>query len=301
MDELEDRFELTRRTLFRDIKALLESGVPIGGNAGEGYFIVEGYHLPPVVFNKEEAAAILMGAKLIQYQSDNKTNQIFQEALVKVKAVLRYSDKEFLETLEDSISIIPPPSVKNAPEFPDAHLNEIQYAIASKRVLNIDYYSAYQESTTKRLVEPLGLVFYANKWHLIAYCRLREDLRDFRADRITKISLEQDEFDPERHPNYMDFLHRTFTGTELMEANIRFSKYITRFLGEQKYFHGFVEEKKVGDKVEMKFFTPSYDYLGRWLMSYGNNVEIIGPDAFKEKFHQLLIELMEHHGIDEKV
>ncbi len=296
MDELEDRFGLTRRTLFRDIKALLESGVPIGGDAGEGYFIVEGYHLPPVVFNKEEAAALLMGAKFIQHHADTRTSNTFQEALYKVKAVMRYSDKEYLERLEESISIVPPPTVAKT-GFPDSNIEELQYALAVRKVIRIDYYSGYNETTTTRDVEPLGLVFYGGKWHLIAYCRLREDLRDFRSDRITNIQLTQEVFDPSKHPNYMDFLERNFMGTELTETIVRFNKTVTRFLGEQVYHHGFVEERTIGSQVEMTFYTPSLKYFGRWLLSYGNQVEIIKPEALKETISDLLSELIEHHGV----
>ncbi|MCR9253832.1 MAG: YafY family transcriptional regulator [bacterium] len=295
MDELEERFELTRRTLFRDIKALLESGVPIGGDAGEGYFIVDGYHLPPVVFNKEEAAALLMGAKLIQHQADSKTNNTFKEALYKVKAVLRYSDKEYLERLEDSISILPPPSVANA-GFPDSNIEELQYGIAVRKVLSIDYSSGFNE-LTRRDIEPLGLVYYSSKWHLIAYCRLREDLRDFRTDRIQNIRLTQDEFDPSKHPNYLDFLEHNFMGTELSEAVVRFTKTVTRFLGDQKYYHGFVEEKHLDTQVEMKFYTPSFEYFGRWLLSWGNQVEVVTPLELKDKIAELLQELTQHHNV----
>ena len=100
IESIEERFGVGRRTIFRDIKALLEAGVPIGGNAGDGYFIVEGYHLPPVVFNKEEAAALLTGSKLIEHWSDANISNKFNDALYKVKSVLKYRDKEFLESLE---------------------------------------------------------------------------------------------------------------------------------------------------------------------------------------------------------
>ena len=105
LDELEERFELSRRTLFRDVRSLIEAGIPIGGDAGEGYFIVDGYHLPPVVFNKEEAAAILMAGKFIEQNADQATAEVFNEALIKVKAVLRYADKDFLEQYREGLIV----------------------------------------------------------------------------------------------------------------------------------------------------------------------------------------------------
>jgi predicted DNA-binding transcriptional regulator YafY len=293
--ELEEKYELSRRTIFRDIKALIESGVPIGGDAGEGYFIVEGYHLPPVVFDKEEAAAILIGAKLTEYNADAKTSEAMQSALVKVKAVLRYADKEYLEMLDKNVAILPSPSTMNN-GFPDSHLAELQYAIASRRVLNIQYYSTYNNETTERLVEPLGLVHYADRWHLIAYCRLRQDLRDFRTDRIQKPRLTSDQFDPTAHPNYMDFLMENLRGTDAKKAVVTFTKEMARVINDQKYYHGFVEEIVVDSGVQMTFYVNSYTYFAQWLMGFGKFVSIDEPDVLKAETKRLSKELYEHHG-----
>ena len=82
--EIENRFEIGRRTVFRDIRSLMDAGVPIGGDAGEGYFIVEGYHLPPVVFNREEASALLMGAKFVEKGADSETVQAFNQSMERI-------------------------------------------------------------------------------------------------------------------------------------------------------------------------------------------------------------------------
>ena len=292
--ELEDRFEVGRRTIFRDIRSLIDAGVPIGGDAGEGYFIVDGYHLPPVVFNKEEASAILMGAKFIERSADTQTIDTFNKAMYKIKAVLKYSDKEFLDNLEDRIAIRPSPVPM---QKPDSHLAEIQLAIATNRVISMTYYSHYNDSTTEREVEPLGMVFYSSRWHLIAYCRLRDDLRDFRTDRIQKVNVLPEEFDPDRHPNYLEFLSVALLGTDAKEAVIRTSAMVARFMGEQKYYMGFAEEKKLEDgRYEMKFVTPRYDYFAHWLMMYGNQVEIISPSELQGKAATMAKELLEHHS-----
>ena len=273
--ELEDRFEIGRRTVFRDIRSLIEAGVPIGGDAGQGYFIVEGYHLPPVVFNREEASALLIGSKFIERGADSTIVQNFDRAMEKVKAVLKYSDKEFLENLEKRVAIRPSLAPK---DFPDSHIAEIQLAIATNKLMSITYYSQYADQTTNRDVEPLGMVFYSGRWHLIAYCRLRNDLRDFRADRIQKVTIQPEAIDPTQHPNYINFLNEALIGTDANEATIVASSMVSRFMGEQKYYMGFVEEEKLEDgRFRMKFVTPHYDYLARWLMMYGNEVEIENP------------------------
>ena len=294
LHELEERFEIGRRTVFRDIRSLIDAGVPIGGDAGEGYFIVEGYHLPPVVFNREEAGALLIGAKFIEKGADSETVQTFGRAMEKVKAVLKYSDKEFLGNLEKRVSIRPSPS---AQEFPDSHISEIQMAIATNKLMSMTYYSQYADSTTQREVEPLGMVFYSGRWHLIAFCRLRNDLRDFRADRIQKVELLSETIDPEKHPDYMSFLHDAIIGTDAKEATITVSSMVSRFMGEQKYYQGFVEEKKLENgRYQMKFVTPNYYYLASWLMMYGKEIDINSPSELQGIAATLAKDLLEHHS-----
>ncbi len=249
--EIEERFEIGRRTVFRDIRSLLDAGVPIGGDAGEEYFIVDGYHLPPVVFNREEASALLMGVKFVEKGADAKTVNTFNTAMEKVKAVLKYSDKEYLENLEKRVSIRPSLVPK---AFPDSHIAAIQLAVATNKLISMSYYSHYSDKTTQREVEPLGMVFYSGRWHLIAYCRLRQDLQDFRADRIQKVEIQAETIDPSKHPNYLSFLHDALIGTDAQEAVISCTSMASRFMGEQKYYMGFVEEKKMdSNRFEMKF------------------------------------------------
>ncbi|MEP5613073.1 MAG: YafY family protein [Cyclobacteriaceae bacterium] len=295
IEELEDRFVVSRRTIFRDIKSLMEAGVPIGGDAGEGYFIVEGYHLPPVVFNKEEASAILLGAKFIEQAADSYTIEVFQKAMYKIKAVLKYSDKEFLENLEEKITIRP--RFGKQQEFPDSHIAEIQLAIATNKLIHITYYSQYNDVTTKREVEPLGMVFYSGRWHLIGFCRLRQDLRDFRADRIQKVKVLAEAIDSSKHPDYMDFLGDTLIGTDAKEATIKVSAMVYRFMGETKYSQGFIEEKRLDDgSYELKFVTPHYQYFARWLLMYGKEVDILEPSELQGIAAKLSTELAEHHS-----
>ncbi len=294
MEMFEERFELSRRTIFRDIRALIETGVPIGGDAGEGYFIAEGYHLPPVVFNKEEAASLLLGAKFIEKNADTETRQKLDDALTKVKTVLRYADREFLEGLERNVTVVPSLTVQNE-GFPASHLTDIQFAIGSKRTLSFDYQSNYKQELTTREVEPLGLVYYSSRWHLIAYCLLREDLRDFRTDRIQKLRITTHTFDPDRHPNYLDFLDHSLSGTDAKVGWLRFTKQMARFLGDQKYYFGLVEEQEHEDHFRMKFITPRYEYLARWIMSYGNHVTVESPQELQDLAKDYAKELYAHY------
>jgi len=87
-EEMADRFEISLRTVYRDVRALMEAGVPIGSEAGKGYFIVDGYHLPPVMFSQEEASAILLAGKLVEKMTDESIRKSFESAFNENQSVL---------------------------------------------------------------------------------------------------------------------------------------------------------------------------------------------------------------------
>jgi predicted DNA-binding transcriptional regulator YafY len=101
--EMADRFNISLRTVYRDVKALDESGVPVIGEAGSGYTIMEGYRLPPVMFTQEEASALLLGAKLAEQFTDGTVRRHFHAALFKIKAVLRSPDIHLTATHPSNI------------------------------------------------------------------------------------------------------------------------------------------------------------------------------------------------------
>ncbi len=295
IEQLVERFSVSHRTIFRDVKSLMESGIPIGGDAGVGYFIVEGFHLPPVVFNKQEAAALLMGSKFIKHQADKEVVQSFDEAMHKVRAVLKYSDKDFLSSLEENISVAPFLSNKN--EFPDSHISTIQNALADQKVLSIQYYSNYSDQATTREVEPLGIIYYTGRWHLIAYCRLRKNMRDFRCDRISRCSILPEQYNRSGHPKFQEFIEQMTIGTETREVRIQVSKTVARLIGNQKYFYGYTSENEMGDSVEMKFYTQSYNFFARWLLMFGKDATIISPEELQLEAEKLVLELQQHYQI----
>ena len=158
--EIADRFEISLRTVYRDIRALEEGGVPIGAEAGVGYFLQDSYHIPPVMFTSEEASALLFGEKLIEKMSDEKIKKDFCSALYKIKAVLKPEEKDYLEKLHDRIAVYNMNSMGD--RYHQLRLNEIRDALVNKKVLKIKYESKYAEEAVCREVEPIGLCNYSS-------------------------------------------------------------------------------------------------------------------------------------------
>ena len=274
--EIAERFNISLRTVYRDIRALEEAGVPIGAQSGQGYFIVEGYHLPPVMFTQEEAGSLLFGGKLIQRFSDESMERQFESALYKVKSVLGDVDKEYLENLNNRIEVPEHYPFKRAPEAEEL-LSDLQLVVGRNRMIEIDYHSAYKDETTTRLIEPLGLCFWGSNWHLIAYCTLRKDYRDFRVSRIQGMTPTGMYYNTERHESLQTLIQKMIKTDELKSATVRFGLSMAESIREQKYYFGFVEEKTGIDFVEMAFLTSSYQYFANWLMTFTDQIEVVAP------------------------
>lgn len=179
---LSDKFSISIRTVYRDIKALSEIGIPVNFEAGKGYYIAQGYFLPPLLFTIEEANALVLLNTLADKFSDNSIIKHSHSALTKIKAVLRYSDKEKADELSAQVNVYVTADEKNQ----NAWLSSIQNAIMAKTVLKIEYQSN-EGRQSKREIEPVGLVFYTNQWHLYAWCREKKAYRDFKVPMITQL------------------------------------------------------------------------------------------------------------------
>ena len=181
-EKIADKFHISVRTVYRDVKALVELGFPVSFETGRGYFVVHGYFLPPVAFSSEEANALVLTESLVYGFADKSIQTHYSNALNKVKAVLRSSQKEKLDILNDSIKMqMHPNHILNFD-----YLSLLQQAISNKTIVEIDYKNLKDENS-KRQVECIGLIFYAFSWHLIGWCHSRKDYRDFKISRISKL------------------------------------------------------------------------------------------------------------------
>lgn len=291
--EIAGRFEISLRTVYRDIKALEEAGVPIGMETGRGYFISEGYNLPPVMFTESEAQAVLLAHKLVDKFTDKSIRNQFTSSIEKIKSVLKAKTKEEMERLGPYIEVLKGPAFTNNSNL---MLTEIQKALIGKKSLLINYLSAYKDEHTLREIGPIGLCFYASNWHLIAFCNLRKDYRDFRLDRIKKLSVLDKNYDLVDKLSLQEYIKRMLEPEGVIPVKVRFNKRIVRFLAEEKYYYGFIKEGETyGEMVEMDFLIQSLGYFARWIITYGKSVEVIGPNELKEHLKILACEIKDHY------
>lgn len=278
--DIADKFEISLRTVYRDIRALDEAGVPVTGEAGIGYRLMEGYKLPPVMFNQEEASALLTAAKLMQSMSDDNSSRHYISALDKIKAVLRLAEKDHLEEIDEHIAVVSHPAfVYNKPS--ELHLQKILKAIASSTIIEMHYTSMEKNETLLRKAEPIGIYYQGTHWYFIGFCQLRNDYRSFRTDRINQLLLTSEKM-VQIHPPLQSFINNVITQRQLQKVVIEVERDIIKYLGDQKYYNGFLKEEEAGNFIQMTFLSGSLAGFARWFMLFGDRAKIIEPLALND-------------------
>lgn len=190
--QLAEHFKVSKRTIYRDLDSLEQAGVPVIPIEGKGYSLMNGYNIPPIMFTESEANALIFGEKMIAKTKDESLINEFNKATEKIKSVLRSSEKEKADFLANRTII-----GKNwQEERTSNYLSDIQKALTNFQVIQIEYQKE-DASTSTRKVEPFAIYHNTSEnWVLIAWCRLREEFRSFRIDRIQQLNYPLEKFVP---------------------------------------------------------------------------------------------------------
>lgn len=187
---LAEKFNVSTRTIYRDIRALEEAGVPIITDEGKGYSLMEGYKIPPVMFTEKEANALILAEQLVLKNKDTSFIKDYTEAIDKIKAVLRQSEKNKANLLADRTRF----EQNINRERNSNNISDLQKALTNFLLVTIDYSNENNE-TSSRTIEPFALISTTENWLLIAWCRLRKEFRYFRLDRIMKMQILEEKFE----------------------------------------------------------------------------------------------------------
>jgi len=182
-EALAAHFDVSLRTVYRDVRSLVEAGFPITGTPGDGYTLPSTSHLRPLAMEPAEAEALVMGARLLEQDADEPLRARLRTAVAKLEAVLPPDGIRRLRAGRTQV-ILGGSIHRSGP------LGSLLEAIIEKQVVHIVY------RDTERDIEPLGLVRIGDEWIVPSFCRLREDLRAFRADRIMSAKPTGETFTP---------------------------------------------------------------------------------------------------------
>lgn len=188
--ELASKFNISKRTIYRDIKALEQSGVPVLTEEGKGYTLMDGYKVPPVMFTEKQANALILAEQLVLNSKDDSFVKDYSEAIDKIKSILKYSTKNKANILLERTRY----DQNINRERNSNNLSDLQDALTNYNLVKIEYINK-ENSPSIRLIEPFAILNSEN-WYLVAFCRLRNEFRFFRPDRIQKIEILTEKFEP---------------------------------------------------------------------------------------------------------
>jgi predicted DNA-binding transcriptional regulator YafY len=274
-EDLAATFEVSVRTIYRDVEALCETGVPIIATPGTGYRLMEGYFLPPLTFTADEAALLALGGELVRDRVDPLLKQAAEEALRKLASVLPPERRAEVERRRQGMLF-----GSMARTRTDRRLVLSRQAIEERRVVRLLYHARRREQPEPREVEPTRLLHLTDAWYLAGYCRLRQDARLFRLDRVDRLELLAERFEVgERHAQPRAY-ERDVSGYP--EARIRFDRSVLRWVRERQPFFLLREERDGQEPVFVYALRDEQELLA-WLLPWGRAVEILAPDSLRAR------------------
>ena len=289
--DLADHFGVSRRTIFRDLRALSESGVPLTYGETGGYEILEGYQLPPLMLSAREAATLLIGIDFMKLQSDASLRQDADNVGLKIRTMLPGEVKSYVERLGKSVALDPywTESV-SADSDTQGRWFQLSEAVARQRTVVMKYFVESRGEVTQRQVDPLGLVYYTDHWNLIAHDHLRNTIRNFRLDRIREMHVLTEKFDPPEGFDLDSYLLDKLGLEERQEVAIWFADRVVD-RARRSIPARILEEKKMERGTEFSFTFENMPYLAKWVVRFGADAEIKKPaqliDEMKAELERL--------------
>lgn len=295
-EELAEHFEVNIRTVYRDISALAEAGVPICGEAGVGYTLMKGYQLPPVMFTAEEAMALFVGGELVKQFTDASLQAPMVSALDKLRAVLPKDRQDHIEKLTQRTIVLGQSMQRTSPEAAGQRwLLPVQQGVVLRRVLRMSYRGREREEDVQRDVEPLGIVYYGGAWYMVGWCRLRQDYRHFRIDRIRRLELSPMVFAPREDFSLAEHMRESDDRHQTVPVRIWFAKRVQDRARRESYAT-LIEAKVRDGGAEFELYAWSLEWMARWLLSFGDRAEAMEPPELRELVRAEAEKIVEKHG-----
>ncbi|WP_025686210.1 helix-turn-helix transcriptional regulator [Paenibacillus maysiensis] len=279
-EDLAAIFETSVRTIYRDIQALSESGVPIVGAPGIGYSLMEGYFLPPVSFSVGEAVALLIGTDFVEQKFDADYGIKAQASRRKIEAILPESVRREVSRVRTTIRLLAVGEGANRRE--KTYLETLRLAVLEKRKVRFGYSKRMPESDgnrrSVRVVAPYGLVLIRGSWVLIGQCELRQQFRHFRLSRMNELIVLEDRF---QLP--VDFNLQNYKQTDDRHVSVRVlarSDIADKVKEANNFYMEAIEERVDGLHVLFRVRQP--EELLQWILGWGADVVVLEPESLRD-------------------
>lgn len=291
-EDLAAHFEISKRTIYRDMQALGESGVPVISSPGQGYSLMEGYFLPPLNFTTDEAIVLLLGSDFMAQNFDAQYQAAARSSAQKIEAVLPEKLRADVEDLKIGLRFILVNPLE-APTHPGV-LQQIRRAIIQRKTIHFEYHArstdtSDNEKTTTRDADPYALIHVDKAWYLAAYCHLRKSIRHFRLDRIEHLKLLDKTF-----IRPLDFDTQRQVDDRKFVARALFSPNVARWVLEEPSFYT-VSAQDCPEGLIVTFKARHETDLLDWLLKWGRNVRILEPESLRERLIEEARAILENY------
>ncbi|XEC93716.1 helix-turn-helix transcriptional regulator [Paenibacillus tarimensis] len=295
--QLAEHLEVHIRTVYRLIDALCVSGVPVVSETGRsgGYYIPDHFTFDPLFFELVEQKSLVHAAAFAR-EAGYPFGEALQRAIAKLKRHSSPEQLNHLERHETGLEVIHPPS--NPPL--ERLLRQLEQSIADTRSVRMNYQTGYEGPTETRTIDPYGLVHWKSKWYVVGYCRLRREIRCFRADRILSLSETDTVFQRPADFSARQFLlNSLLTASEderhLITVHIEgSSQAINDLCGHWLFGHALVE--RAADRAHFKMDELTlYTQAPYFLLSYGGKIRILSPSELKSCMVEITASLLEYY------
>jgi predicted DNA-binding transcriptional regulator YafY len=280
-EDLAAIFETSVRTIYRDIQALSESGVPIVGAPGVGYSLMEGYFLPPMSFTVEEAVALLIGTDFVEQKFDTGYGTKAQTSRGKIEAILPKSVRKEVSRVRTTIRLLAVGEGVNRRE--KEYFETLRRAILEKRKVQFGYFKRMPEvdgnRQSVRVAAPYGLVLVHGSWVLLAQCELRQQLRHFRLSRMDELTVLENGFQLPADFNLQDYKQ---TDDRNICVRIIVRPDIADKVKESNNFYMEATEERA-DGLHVLFRVRQPEELLQWILGWGAGVVVLEPESLRDR------------------
>ena len=285
VDELAETFGVSRRTIFRDFNVLSEINVPVTWDKYSGYGVMEGFKVPPLMFNSQELATIMVGLNFVKSQVDKQLVEDAKGVELKIKNVLPDGLKEFMSSL-DNRTIVDPFLHFGHEKKEGGNWYLVSSAISQKKRLSFSYRSKKDEEHTDRELDPYLLVFYTDHWNVIGYSHKRDDIRNFVLDRMVEVKISHQNFEEKEEIDAEALIYRSNESGQIVEVLV--GKSAERAFKANLPTKIFKEMADSSKKIKVSFHFDNLDYLNEWLLQFGDKVKVLSPESLIKKRRVLL-------------
>jgi predicted DNA-binding transcriptional regulator YafY len=293
-EDLAATFEVGRRTIYRDIQALCEAGVPVISTPGQGYSLLEGYFLPPLRFTTDEALILLLGGDLMAQSFDAEYRVAAQSAGRKIAGALPEALREELRSLQGSIRFIA--GGAPGPADDSGMLRQLRRAIVGRHGVRFGYHTRHGQvgasAHSLREADPYALVHVQGAWHLVAYCHTRNDIRNFRIDRMAQLAVLSRTF---TRPPGFTIEQREDAQQRTVIVRAMFDHEIADWVREARSFFAVGEEQRA-DGLLMTFRVRHEDELLQWLLGWGGRVRVLEPASLRGRLAEQAEQIVRNHS-----